>query len=182
LKELDLKRHPVQRIKRIIDEEFGGYAFSGGLMQREALGIGGLRYVEHNKNNSEYLRVYIERYNQGLGIRFRNFDFHKLMAIKPEEVVSLEVNKPADIISPRKKSLFLFLRKRGWSYPYAKIFLFEEEIIEEHEGSLSIAFESGQRIEFIAKKRDCMAYVRFFERTGLKDKIINKVEEYQLSF
>lgn len=179
MREINIKRTGSTALNKLIESECGGLYRSNKNSFFSQIGLGGLRYRESEQT---VLNVYLERFNKGIGIKFRNLDHHKMLLIPSHEITSISLNKKPDLISPRKNSLLLKALRRRWKYRIAKMFAFEDELVEEPSLNLCFNFNSGHELVLECKICNPDKYSNFFMKTEYGDRFTCNVSEYELVF
>ena len=179
MKEVNIKRTGPNALQRTIDNECGGYYKGDGNTFLVQQGIGSLRYRESDQT---VLNVYVQRYNNGLGIKFRNLDHHKLLLVPEKEIDTISLIKKPDLISPRKKSLMMGALNRKWQYRYAKIFAFEDELIEEPVMQLGFRFFNDHELILECRSSNPSKFIDFFMKTEFSNRFKYDVADYKLVF
>lgn len=179
MREINIKRTSSLALNKFIESECGGFYKSIKNSIFSQIGLGGLRYRE---SEHTVLNVYLEKYNKGIGIKFRNLEHHKMLLVPSDEIKSISLNKKPDLISPRKNSLFLKALRRRWKYKFAKLLAFEDELVKEPSLNLCFNFNSGHELVLECKVNNPDKYSNFFLKTEYCDRFTCNVSEYELVF
>ena len=171
LKLINLKSIGKIKKDKIINSFVGGSYTSKEAYRIGGIGIGGLRYMNGNKDVDGYkkrklLPSNIEFFKDGLGFYLRDQEESYLLLIHDEEILNVSFEKKADRI--RKKpgfSWFELLHSKGISYHICRMMLLDGEIDELYDAFLKVITKDLDEINFQCHRKNVLKMKSFFEES-----------------
>ena len=170
----DLNRTSKLRVNNIINTQYGGRFSATEIMQNGRVGAAGMIFYDATLGEGKHVKVTLERLKSGLAIYFRNIDENKLLLFNYNEVNEITLLKEEDILVKKSPSLFTFLKNIGVNYYYARMFLFEHEIINEYKAELTIYPSNFDEIKLYVSRKNPKVIVDFVD--CISDKINKRID------
>lgn len=166
---LDLTSQSRHKASGIILREYGGRYKLKDALSRGGIGIGRLLYidgiagVDRDKEVDKYYKANIEIYRNGIGIYIYNVDDNYLVLLDKEEIKSIHISKPLDVIKPSTFSFFQTMMSLGIDYYKCRYMLLEHEIVEYHPVHIDLHLADDQVMKMQIKKSNPYKHLTFFK-------------------
>ena len=176
----DLLKTSQTKVNVLINKEYGGKYSSNESWALGGIGIGGFSLFEENEVGRKRLRGNFELLKNGLALYLRNIDKNLIFLWSWDEIVSISITKKKDILVRQKPSAFSFLYRMGLNYHYARIFLLDREMIEDHKTFITINLQEFESIVLEVTRFNPLPIVDVFKKV---DRLLlhNDIETYQWS-
>jgi len=99
--------------------------------------MGGLIFRDAGANNQPYSAI-LATFQDGMGIYCRNVYSNYLVLVPASEIQTIEIQKTADIIQPKKFSLYSLLKKAGLKHHQIFGYLMPNEWVKTEPGVCTI--------------------------------------------
>jgi hypothetical protein len=149
----DLNSTSKLRVNNVISKSYGGRYSRSEALQMKRIGAGGMIYMDETLKKDTHVKCTLEILKGGLAIYFRNIDENRILIFAYDELESISFTKEADILVEKPYSIFKSLLSFGVNFFYARIFLFEHEIINDFKAELLISPQSYSNLKlFVTRK------------------------------
>lgn len=183
MKIIQKSKYASGRLNNILKAYGGRYTFKEAL-KLGGIGVGGMRYlsgvdmVDELRKRKDPKSV-IEILRNGINFHVLVGEDSVWIMYKFEEILSVIIEKPADQIFRKEGfTFFNYFIKKGMVYPWARVFLLEDEIGELHDPTINLTTIVGETLSLKITRKNYLKVIQFFQNSPLADKLEVEVKDY----
>ena len=175
----DLNRTAKLRVNNVISKSYGGRYSRSEALQLKRIGVGGMIFMDESLKENTHVKCTLEILKGGLAIYFRNIEENRILIFSYDEIAHISFTKEADILIDKSYSIFKSLLSFGVNFFYARIFLFEQEIINDFKAEVLITPESYSNLKLFVTRKSPKPIVDFLQILENKVKVKIDIQDYK---